>query len=222
MTVSLSFCATESSLLVTLQIQDHFLREWINLTKPQNSLSSVLAPTIDALWKEADYAPLDWLVVPRGPVPFTTLRILLATAQGLVLGSSSSLNIFSPTNFDLMAYAAYHEHYRSQPLLLLLHSKRHELYGQLWKDGKPAEKAGLWSPEQIESYKKDFPDVICVGDASASDHAYKVYDSATAWSDLLLYYLWEERLPLGPPLSEDETSLKPYYVYDPVYATKVC
>lgn len=114
------------------------------------SAAELLMPSVDAVLREARIAPdgLAAIAVSIGPGSFTGLRVGLATAKGLVLGTSIAL-VPVPT----LAALAIGPADESLPVLALLDARRGEMYAGLYdcRDGPPrvlvAE--GVYAPEEL-------------------------------------------------------------------------
>lgn len=137
-------------------------RAWTRLERagPGRSHSEHLLPTLDALLAEAGARPADLagVVACVGPGGFTSLRIGVATAEGLGL---TGLPTWGFTAFALRAEALRQAGFPG-PGWILLDGQRGEAFAQRWADGGPtgsAEKVPLdrlgarlagepwWAPE---------------------------------------------------------------------------
>ena len=112
-----------------------------------------LLPMIDSVLRQAGLVPgsIDAIAVSVGPGSFTGVRVGLATAKGLVLGTSACLVDVS----TLEALAAGYD-MRKGTLCALLHAGRGELYAALYSLGDDSElqaicPAFVLSPEAVAS-----------------------------------------------------------------------
>lgn len=92
---------------------------------------NALFPLIQSLMNRLGVAVQDLsaIAVTRGPGSFTGIRAGLAAAKGLALGRS--LPLFGISTFDLYAFKAPAQAF---PLLVILESKRSDLYVQLYQN----------------------------------------------------------------------------------------
>lgn len=101
--------------------------------------SERLVPMIGEVMAEAGlaYGQLDAIAVTRGPGGFTGVRIGLATARGLGLATGRPL--IGVTNFEAVAAAVPAAPAEDRPLLVILETKRDDLFVQRF-----AVEAGQW------------------------------------------------------------------------------
>jgi tRNA A37 threonylcarbamoyladenosine modification protein TsaB len=71
--------------------------------EPGMTQATALVPFIQQVWQQAGNPPLTEIITPRGPGAFTSLRVTLATAQGLACVFPQA-KIFAPTHFEVLAY----------------------------------------------------------------------------------------------------------------------
>jgi tRNA threonylcarbamoyladenosine biosynthesis protein TsaB len=97
------------------------------------SQSSALLPSVQALMAEAGQGPeaLEGVVVCVGPGGFTSLRIGVATAEGLAL---TGLLTWGFSAFELRARALRTAGFK-EPLWILLDGQRGEVFAQFWAEG---------------------------------------------------------------------------------------
>jgi tRNA threonylcarbamoyladenosine biosynthesis protein TsaB len=150
---------------------------------PGRSHSATLLPALEALLAEAGAAPADLtgVVACVGPGGFTSLRIGVATAEGLAL---TGLPTWGFSAFELRARALALAGCAG-PVWILLDGQRQEAFLQLWQDGPltPALKqpldglAGLvgdgawWAPESFRDRVAGHlsqPPVILASEADAT------------------------------------------------------
>jgi tRNA threonylcarbamoyladenosine biosynthesis protein TsaB len=180
---------------------------WV-AASPGRSHSATLLPALEELLAEAKASPADLsgVVACVGPGGFTSLRIGVATAEGLAL---TGLPTWGFSAFELRARALRLEGCRG-PVWIILDGQRQEAFLQLWQDGPvtPALKQPLtglgervgdgawWAPESFRDrllpHLSQPPQVLASeGDATLAG----------------LAALCRE-LPLGPP----ESPLVPFYL----------
>jgi tRNA threonylcarbamoyladenosine biosynthesis protein TsaB len=180
-------------------------------SEPGRSHSALLLPVLDELLASAGAGPgdLSGVVACVGPGGFTSLRIGVATAEGLAL---TGLPTWGFSAFELRARALARAGLPG-PAWILLDGQRQEAFLQLWGDGPltPALKrplAGLagtvadgadgvwWAPESFRERAAPHLAQPCLelGDEAEATLAGLV--------DLC------RTLPLGPP----ETPLAPFYL----------
>jgi tRNA threonylcarbamoyladenosine biosynthesis protein TsaB len=97
------------------------------------SQSAALIPSLDELMAEAGATPRDLtgVVACVGPGGFTSLRIGVATAEGLAL---TGLPTWGFSAFELRA-KALHGAGLHEPLWILLDGQRSEVFAQYWTEG---------------------------------------------------------------------------------------
>jgi tRNA threonylcarbamoyladenosine biosynthesis protein TsaB len=100
---------------------------------PGRSHSATLLPALEELMAEAQCAParLSGVVACVGPGGFTSLRIGVATAEGLAL---TGLPTWGFSAFELRAGALRQAGVQG-PVWIILDGQRQEAFLQLWKDG---------------------------------------------------------------------------------------
>jgi tRNA threonylcarbamoyladenosine biosynthesis protein TsaB len=176
---------------------------------PGRSHSASLLPAVGALLAEAGVAPADLtgVVACVGPGGFTSLRIGVATAEGLAL---TGLPTWGFSAFELRARALRLAGCVQGPVWIILDGQRQEAFLQVWDDGPlaPASKQPLtdlarlvgdgawWAPES-------FRDRVA---AQLSRPAQALPDEAEATLAGLAALCREP--PQGPP----EAPLVPFYL----------
>ena len=100
-------------------------REW---TKMARGHAEALTPMVAAVMADQDYDGLDAVAVTIGPGAYTGLRIGLATARGLAL--AAQLPVIGVSSFKAVARGARAAGTPVGPLLVVLETKRDDLYVQ--------------------------------------------------------------------------------------------
>lgn len=101
---------------------------------PKEQASSLLIPTIDLLMTHRDL-PLEELaciVVNRGPAPFTTLRTVIATANGINIASQVPMIGIN----GLEAFLDEYTDSTTMPTVTLLNAFHNAVYFGIQEDGK--------------------------------------------------------------------------------------
>ena len=119
-----------------------------------------LIPMVQAALAEAGctYAQLDRVVVTRGPGSFTGLRIGLAAAQGIGLAAKKPV-------IGINRFAIYQQQVPQGALLVVLQSKRAELFCQQRDMAGALHEPALLTLEQIASLLQASPELALAGDA---------------------------------------------------------
>lgn len=121
-----------------------------------------LVPLVLEVMAEAkvDFPDLDRIGVTRGPGSFTGLRVGLATARGFGLASAKPA-------LGIDRFAVYREQRknRNNEVLVVLDSKRKELFTQLFPAEGAPHKPALLTPEEIAALAGKSPNLVVCGDA---------------------------------------------------------
>lgn len=110
-----------------------------------------LMPLILEIMQKAsvDFKDLDRVAVIRGPGSFTGLRIGLAAARGIGLAADKPV-------IGIDRFAIYREQIKEQKnLLVVINSKRKELYCKFYPTKGAAEEPVMMTVEEIENFLKD-------------------------------------------------------------------
>jgi tRNA threonylcarbamoyladenosine biosynthesis protein TsaB len=184
--------------------------------------AQLLMPMLDDLLKGAGlgYRDIDRFAVTTGPGSFTGIRVALAAAHGLAIGTGKP--VIGATVFEAMAEQAVEQGCAAARLLVAVESRRAECFVQLFEigtrptvgqdgssstGGRPrASKLGepaMLAPAHIADWVGGEP-VALVGDAADRLAPFLVnaaYDpgSPASVDPAILARLGEERQP-GPPL----------------------
>ena len=102
---------------------------------PDRQHSERLLPLVDDLLTEAGWkiSELSGIAVTRGPGAFTSVRVALATAQGLAL--ADHLPLFGASTLEILAFAV-----KASNVVALLDAKKGEVYAGTYRfdgDGLP-------------------------------------------------------------------------------------
>ncbi len=147
--------------------------------KMERGQDSRLVPLVQEVMTQADwsYDTLDRVAVTRGPGSFTGLRIGLATARAI--GFAAHKPVVGIDRFSLY-HALFSEKHGS--LLVVLESRRKELYTCLFSSFSQKQEPKLLTPEDIATLTQNHHELAVVGDALATlqgvvDH--HVFDEMT-------------------------------------------
>ncbi len=117
--------------------------------------------TISALQEaHVEFDELDRIAATRGPGSFTGLRIGLAAAQGFGLALSKPV-------IGIDRFSIYREQFReTAPLLIVIQSKREELYCRFYPVEGEAGEPVMMTPDEIRAFVGEHRDIRIVGDAT--------------------------------------------------------
>jgi tRNA threonylcarbamoyladenosine biosynthesis protein TsaB len=110
------------------------------------------------------FADIDRFAVTTGPGSFTGIRVALAAAHGLALGTDKP--IIGVTNFEALAAAAADTGIAESRLLVAIESRRAELFVQLFdRTGTALGAPAMLAPDAIRDWAGPEP-VALAGDAA--------------------------------------------------------
>lgn len=147
--------------------------------------SEALMPMVAAVMAEAGltFAALDLLAATVGPGAFTGIRIGLAAARGLAL--ATGLPLVGVSTLEAVAHGVPEPDRHGRPLLVVLESKREELWVQRFAaDLSPASPLLALPPDRAAALAEAGD--LLVGDAAAAVAAHMAaphLSSAPGWPD---------------------------------------
>lgn len=122
--------------------------------------SETLVTEIDNLLNKANImsSELDLIVCPRGPGSFTGLRIGMATAKGMSLGSNTPM-VTIPT-LDMMAYGL---NYFDGVIVPAIDARKKRFYSAFYINGEKTSDDLDLTPEDIFTRLKDYSKILFTG-----------------------------------------------------------
>ncbi|HAX92168.1 MAG TPA: tRNA (adenosine(37)-N6)-threonylcarbamoyltransferase complex dimerization subunit type 1 TsaB [Rhodospirillaceae bacterium] len=124
-----------------------------------------LMPLVLAVMDQSSWGfdDLDRLAVTRGPGSFTGIRIGLATARGTGFTASKPV-------LGIDRFAIHHAQQNNSPknLLVVLESRRQELYVRAYPAGLDPAEATMLLPDEITAMLAQDPAMMIAGDGAAS------------------------------------------------------
>jgi tRNA threonylcarbamoyladenosine biosynthesis protein TsaB len=115
---------------------------------------------VDALAQAGkEFSDLNRIAVTRGPGSFTGIRVGLAAARGIALAARKPI-------IGIDRFAIYHDLHAApeQNLLVVIESRREELFCKFYPAGDAAHEAVLMTPPQINAFVVAHPGTIIAGD----------------------------------------------------------
>jgi tRNA threonylcarbamoyl adenosine modification protein YeaZ len=125
-----------------------------------------LMPMLCDLLRDAklQFSDIDRFAVTTGPGSFTGIRVALAAAHGLALGTGKP--IVGVTVFEVLAASAIQSGLASHRLLVAIESRRRECFFQLCDpEGAPLGPPVMIAPEQVPAWAGSAP-LMVIGDAA--------------------------------------------------------
>jgi tRNA threonylcarbamoyl adenosine modification protein YeaZ len=193
--------------------------------EPGMTQATALVPFIQQVWQQAGNPPLTEIITPRGPGAFTSLRVTLATAQGLACVFPQA-KIFAPTHFEVLAYAGLQNSLLNpSPIIVLIDSKRGEWYGQVYPVDFPAQlnirPPVILNVDSLKELLTKNSSCKIVADFSIGEDFEPYIISDLGNISVAQIRLFEAfLLKYNGQLDSCYQELKPYYFYQPNYAKK--
>jgi tRNA threonylcarbamoyl adenosine modification protein YeaZ len=220
----LSLYSQHNQCFIALKAQETLCQDSLTLDQGMTQ-ATALVPFIQKVWQQAGNPPLTGIITPRGPGAFTSLRVTLATAQGLACVFPQA-KIFAPTHFEVLAYAGLQGSLsKPSPILVLIDSKRGEWYGQLYPPDFPnrqvVETPTILNNDSLKELLDNNPSYRIVADFNLGGdfEPFVISDLgnlAVAQIDLFEGIC----LKTEGQLDSCYQALKPYYFYQPNYVKK--
>ncbi|MDB5396128.1 MAG: hypothetical protein JWM91_3634 [Rhodospirillales bacterium] len=147
-----------------------------------------------------DFGDLDRFAVTTGPGSFTGIRVALATAHGLALGTGAP--IVGVTAFEALAAGAAETGIAAPRLLVAIDSRRTELFAQIFDSaGIALSEPAMLAPEAVDAWAGPGP-LALTGDAAHLVAPYLGHPSDPAWTtqaDPAIVARLAADKPVGPP-----------------------
>jgi tRNA threonylcarbamoyladenosine biosynthesis protein TsaB len=132
----------------------------------QRGQDARLMPMIVAVVEQAKvaFSEFDKIAVTSGPGSFTGVRVGLAAARGIGLAAHKPV-------IGINRFALYHSQHANtgQNILVVIDSKRVDLFCQYFPLKDTAHNACLMTQEQVAGFLADHPNTLTVGDTSTPD-----------------------------------------------------
>ena len=209
----LSLYSQNSQCQVALKTGGRLYAQSVALT-PTFTQSMALVPLVQQVWQQAGSPKVDALITARGPGTFTSLRVILATAQGLALAFPKA-QIFAPTHFEVLGYAARQAY--QGPILILIDSKRGDWYGQIY-DAAPD--IQIFKPQDLRLFLDNNPTYRLMTDFEVDEDFQSYLIDHPQHLAITQLQLFEDKDFNTLKTDSANQDLKPYYYYQPAYAKK--
>lgn len=175
-----------------------------------------LMPLIQQVWRQVGSPKIDTIITARGPGSFTSLRVTLATAQGLAVAFPEA-KIFAPTHFEVLGYAAQQSH--KGPVLVLIDSKRGDWYGQLYPSSQSSE-IQIFKAEDLRLFLDKNPACRLIADFDIEEEFQSYLIKHPHNLAVTQLELFEDKNFDSLRINPTNQQLKPYYYYQPAYVKK--
>lgn len=199
--ICLSFWVADNSLHAAIRINES-IHNFQNTFSPPATQATALVPFLKTCLGEVGNPPLTTIIAPRGPGSFTSLRVTLATAQGLSIAFPNA-QCFAPSHFEVMGFYGRQKFGPEVPFLLLIDSKRNNYFGQLWNPAP--EVPEFLDPDQVEGLQKKIPRLQVIYD----------HDFLNFYAEAQIHLL-----DATPSPTAEQKIFAPYYFYTPAYVKK--
>lgn len=119
-----------------------------------------LIPLVMDVMDEAgiSFERIDRVAVTKGPGSFTGLRVGISAARGLGLAANKDV-------IGIDRFSIYEAQHKSRPLLVVLDSRRQELFCKLF-EAHGAQDVALMTPQEIANKVRGMADIKIAGDTA--------------------------------------------------------
>lgn len=196
----LTFFVTTTTCYAAIETAHSVIQD--SYTLGTESQSAVLVPFIKSLWNRAENPPLTTLIAPKGPGSFTSIRVTLATAQGLSIAFPMA-TCYAPTFFDVLLYG------RSEQSYAVIDSKRGDYFVKTTK-GEPL----ILTPDAFLEFQKKYSDWSMIVEPDLFSNEFINQNNTKTISyepELLLLALLAADTDVQP------STFEPYYLFEPTF-----